>query len=502
MVYAPHNDVSSDKVSGAFSKLRRLSGKYTGDFLSAIQNRGMLLAGDFASPKNLSGRLVAGFLRAAKEVPGYSNLRVRTARSKELETLQISHDQYSDPVFLTNARGKKSANDLIDNPIICFAGQCAYEHRQEAVVLGQYVKRVFQQTLPKETASEINKRIVSYGYQDIFGGDEELSDEYEDTNALKLLHDPHYCGPQARNFVKRFFEPRLSLDKDTDATLEPDVLARRLRMTLLGYSLGGGFIRQVLNGLEKSMLNRGYSPDEIQAGMSNIFTLSIAGIEPIKNPHANTGVEVLDVRDPVACNFVRDFRYHPDITGLHKRFTGTNSDVVWTEHSWEGIPVAQDISTRINEGAVSPLLGSHVSALKHSDLLPQQVVNALCASVTSFKSIPALDDMYCYDPLEPTEQELSYGKDAQGYAIYESDIAEALALRDEAAEIIIAVNMNAIDTKAAKDNLAAEVTDIFPSISKNKAKSFAAKYIARARDAAIQAHECDGQPHAANDLSI
>lgn len=482
MAYVSENNKRSF-WSRLIADFQKASESPIGSIIGGIQIRSTIAAGNFV--ESLRGRVVMTFVRAAKELPGYKSLRPKTTYAKIIAQHNLQASDYDGLSLQTNSRGKHNISKMIENPIICFPGQGGFSDDQEAVSVGQYVAKILKPALPTENFRSTKQRILSFGYKNVFPEDLKLSCETEEAFALKLLQDPHYCGPQAERFVQDFFESRvldISDDGTPPATLPPDVLARRMRMTLVGYSLGGGFVRQVLNGLEQMMHKHGYTKNEINRGVSNIFVLSIAGNEPIRNPHATTGVEVIDVGDPMACSFVQDYYYHPGHFGAYKRTTGPNSDILWTQHSHEGIEISKDTQSSIKAGHTSRLAALHVSIMKMKDFLPEGAINALVNSVMEERKLPSLDDMYDFDVREHKPEKI-LGQDTSGYAIYESDVLLALAEDENALEIVESVHFGTIEFKDGKAALAEKTRELFSTLSKNKSQVAAGIFIQRIRTA-------------------
>jgi len=135
------------------------------------------------------------------------------------------------------------------------------------------------------------------------------------TNAVRLAEAylqnalPNYISREAREFAGAVLIPRVAKQIESDAhgqlrlegKMAAHQLATNLRMTWGAQSYGGTFVHQVMNFLIRSMRKMGYTDQEIQAGIQNIFILSISGAMPVRvEGPSPTVVFIEDEKDYIA----------------------------------------------------------------------------------------------------------------------------------------------------------------------------------------------------------
>lgn len=420
--------------------------------------------------------LVQTFSSRVKEVDSYGRIRQKTKRAAQLAFLDLGTEHYAGWAFHTKSKGKVTPETFIENPIICFPGDTGLSDTQEVVNVAQGLQSFFKQRLPEDLLSDVTKRLLSFGYKNSFPDNQDFSLAIEDTRAIQLIEDPKYCGPQAQRFIDDFFIPRIFNvdDQGVSYQLNEQELSRRLRMTMVGSSVGGPFIRQILNGLEAALLDGGYSREEIDGAFNNIFALSIAGNEPFGNPHHNSGIRITDIKDPVATKGVHDFGIHPLSGGSMYQTDGSNNRIIWVDHAIESYRPHQAKNTLFNPYGVG---FSHSHFMNNDRYMPDYVADALLNSALELRQLPSLDDMYEFD-VQAHKPDKIVGKDAAGYSIYEEDILLSLASNGNALDLVQNVHDGRTAFKNTKDMIAAEISKLH-GLSGNKSKAVAGTFIQR-----------------------
>lgn len=334
------------------------------------------------------------------------------------------------------------------------------------------------------------KRIVCYGYS--------AQSPEEDVQAANARVNPDYACAEAHIFVRDTFVPRMTRqDEDGEMTLlDPEELARNMRMTLVGYSYGGFFITQTLNALTETMRDMGYDGDTITHALSNIHVHNMQGSNGLEHKFPTSNISIHDKNDLLTLSGVDYEGYYPwrlqfrsqrlDPNNKNVVINGPNSLLVWSD-----LPIPdtlpKPVLDNINAKVAPRAIGYHFATIEQPEKLPVEACNALICSIIESKKMPPVTQSVRYDTDSFVPSRV-YGTDRSGFPLFIDDIIQAVQrvpeLTDQVADYLQAqdtVKMN----KAVSDLSKAMVTVLKEAgidISRKSASSAAQIQIIRAKE--------------------
>ena len=384
--------------------LKKIQEKLTpANVIKHLDWRAQDIAGDLSDPRNTRGEKVMAAFQAIRSIPGYFHLRAKFLAPDATEETVTHPENWH---FNTNKRGAAIAPEALTekHPVICFSGDGGI---RDSYHLRETIKQTAK-LLPEGALSpqELAARIIAYGYN----GTEDGADQTRrDADVAALNANPHYCSREAKVFTEKFLLPKVfqEVKQHSDGSLlrnasgdvlvagklPPDALASNLRMTLVGDSYGGSFIRQVTNALGKYMLENGYAPQEAHHGIRNIYVHSTCGASPFRRDKpCPTAIDIIDRKDVATLSEMDTAGYFPDKSQSRAKRVDPDNPMV--------LKIADNqrlywIDATEHQGASQGNYRFH--RVYAGQNLPQDVLNALHCAALSTAPLPDLEDMIAFD---------------------------------------------------------------------------------------------------------
>lgn len=466
--------------------------------------------GDLSNPENTQGPKVLEWFQKIKTVPAYLHLRAAAVTPLPDEPASYTEDWH----FVKKNNSKVAPEALTEqHPIIYFGGSGqAADFRYFEGVFQEIRQLVEHKELP-DLAKTMNAKLIAFGYQGS-SKTQETVDECEKRHKAEITRlnaNPEYAGTEAQHFTEKYLLPKVfaNVGKLEDGTLDRDAsgkvkvsgklpaeqLENNLRMTMIGDSYGGAFIRQSMNALSDYMLKNGYSKDEAHNGIRNIYVHSTGNAAPFKREKpCVTAIRTIHVADVPAWFEVNTLGYYPDKQQLKDKRVGNNPMIMDIAPNERLYWIDSKETRKDKEGNDK---GFHFAYINKN--IPADAVQALQYAVLTSDPLPDLKEMVAFDAAQYKPREV-FGKQQNGRNLYLEHAEEVVrqsetiqqALDALKTEVLAGADGNRDGAfKESKKTMATALVEHFgKGLSKGKAgdiaKIIAAQYIREYDDEAAK----------------